>query len=420
MRLLHLPKSYDAVVGEPFELFYRGMLNCHEPSAFDVELSFADGRSRGAAYRRKYLFTPTDADIGEHPLSVCVRDNRGRVAARGHTVIRVHAKPKAPRSERVILCVGDSLTYPGIYPNELAKQLSYAGVDNLRFIGSCIREDEGEGRFEGYGGWTFTSYTTDFRSPRFMYIDGDFSDKDEATDQHSLWRDEGGTVWKLESVTPTRAKLIYTYSSGSGILPPSGRLTHALGGEHHGDMLYENGRQADANPFYSTEKNALDFRAYAAKMGVSHIDEVLVLLGGNSTEESERYYKARVRAFLDALLHDFPDCHVALAGCAVPDRDGMGHNYGVAWHEAEKCHFIRRLTAWHTQVACERAYRGRVQAIDLPAQFDTENNYPKAEMPVHAYTDETELVGTNALHPTREGQEQIAAIFFRYLAGRLL
>ncbi len=418
MRLLHLPKSYDAVVGEPFELFWCGMLNCHEPRVFDVELSFADGRSRGAAYRRKYVFTPTDADIGEHPLFVCVRDNRGRAVARGRTVIHVHERPKAPKDERVILCVGDSLTYPGIFPNALAKRFSEKGIDNLCFIGSCVREDEGEARFEGYGGFTFTSYTTDFRSPRFMYVDGDFSDKNEATDQHSLWRDEGGTVWKLESVTPTRAKLICAERGDT--LPPSGRLTHVLGGEHHGDMLYTNGRQADANPFYSVEKNALDFRAYAAKMGVSHIDEVLVLLGANSTEEKGRYYKARVRAFLDALLRDFPDCHVALAGCAVPDRDGMGHNYGVAWHEAEKCRFIRRLTAWHTELAAERTYRGRVRAVDLPAQFDTENNYPKAEMPVHACSDATEPVGTNALHPTREGQEQIASVFFRYLAGRLL
>lgn len=417
MRLLHLPLAYDAVAGEPFALFYRGMLNCHEPSFFDVELTFADGRSRGAAYRRKYVLTPTEADVGEHVLSLSVRDNYGRVAARGKTLLRVHARPTQPKDERVILCVGDSLTYPGVWPNLLKQRLAEDGVTNLRFIGSCLREEEGDARFEGYGGWTFTSYTTDFRSPRFMFADGDFSDKEEACDQHSSWQDEGGTVWKLESVTPTRAKLIY--QSGGGTLPPSGKLTHVLGGVHHADMIYHHACEADANPFFSIEAGHLDFRAYAAQQGVSHIDEVLVLLGANSTDESEHYYKARVRAFLSALFHDFPDCHVTLSGCGVPDRDGLGHNYGVAWHEAEKCGIIRRLTTRHTAVATERAYRGRVTAIDLAAQFDTDHNYPRSEMPVHAASERTEWVGTNALHPTREGYAQIAQIFYRTLCARL-
>lgn len=418
MKLLHLPRAYDAVVGDRFELFYRGMLNCHEPSFFDVEFSFADGRSRGAAYRRRYVFTPTEADVGEHALCVTVRDNYGRVAARGKTFLRVHARPVPPKEERVILCVGDSLTYPGTWPNLLKQHLAAEGVTNLRFIGSCLREEEGDARFEGYGGWTFTSYTTDFRSRNFMLIEGNFSDKEEATDQHSTWRDAGGTVWKLESVTPTHAKLIYT--AGGGALPPSGHLTHILGGVHHGDMLYKHAApMGDANPFYDAEKNALDFRAYAARQGVSHIDEVLVLLGANSTDESERYYKARVRAFLSALFRDFPDCHVTLAGCGVPDRDGLGHNYGVAWHEAEKCGFIRRLTTWHTAVANERAYRGRVTAVDLAAQFDTDNNYPSAELPVHAASEKTERVGTNALHPTREGYAQVSRIFYRALCAHL-
>lgn len=417
MRLLHLPVAYDAVVGEPFELFYRGMLNCHEPSVLCVELSFADGRSRGAALGRKYLYTPTEGEEGEYALTVTVRDNYGMTVARGRTLLRVHPKPKAQENERVILCVGDSLTYPGIWPNALATRLREAGADNLRFIGSCLKEEEGGARFEGYGGFSFLSYTTDFRSPRFMFAEGDFADKNEALDQHSFWRDGGGTVWKLESVTPTRAKLIH--ERGGGELPPAGVLTHVSGGKNHADMVYSGARQADANPFYSEKKGALDFRAYAQAQGVSHINEVLVLLGANSTEESERTYKARVRAFLDALLRDFPTCHVTLAGCGVPDRDGLGYNYGTSWHETEKCHFIRRLTLWHRQIAARRAWRGRVSAIDLPAQFDTEHNYPRTEMPVHSCSATRETVGTNALHPTREGHLQIAGVFYRHLASRI-
>ena len=40
-------------------------------------------------------------------------------------------------------------------------------------------------------------------------------------------------------------------------------------------------------------------------------------------------------------------------------------------------------------------------------------------MPVHAASERTEWVGTNALHPTREGYAQIAQIFYRTLCARL-
>lgn len=415
MALLHLPVAYDAVVGEEFALYYRGLLNCIEPSYFDVELSFSDGVSRGSSYRRKYVFTPAKGDVGEHRLTLTVRDVYGKVAEVGHTLLRVHACPHPQKGDRVILCVGDSLTYPGIWPNALATRLADAGVKGMRLVGSCLREEEGEARFEGYGGWTFASYTTDFRSPRFMFIYGDFSDKTEALDQHSFWEDALGTVWKLESVTASCAKLIH--ERGGRELPPAGRLVHVSGGTSHADLVYTRAEQADANPFYSDTRGGLDFRAYAAAQGASHIDEVLVLLGANSTEEREESYKAQVRAFLDPLLRDFPDCRVTLAGCGVPDRDGMGHNYGIAWHAAEKGEFIRRLCRWHTEVAAD--YEGLVQAIDLAGQFDTDYHYPSTEMRANPYVERTERVGTNALHPTRKGQEQIADIFYRHLCGHL-
>ena len=420
MALLHLPAAYDAVVGEEFALYYRGLLNCIEPSYFDLEFTFADGRSRGAAYRRKYIYTPAEGEEGEYPLTLTVRDVYGNVAEVGKTLLRVHAAPKSPKAERTLLCVGDSLTFWGMWPNVLAARLAAAGVDGIRTLGSCLRPEEGEARFEGYGGWSLRSSTTDFRSPCFMYIDGDFSDKDEATDQHSQWRDESGAVWKLESVTPTRAKLIFAYAGGKAALPPRGVLTHVLGGEHHGDMVYENGRTADANPFYDTERSTLDFRAYAARMGAERIDHVLALLGANSTDDDEATYKADVRAFLDPLLEQFPDCRVVLAGCAVPDRDGLAHNYGTAWHAAEKCTFIRRLCRWYTELAAEPAYAGRVRAIDLAGQFDTDYLFPSAERRVNPFSEVTERVGTNALHPTREGQGQIASIFYAAFTAELL
>ena len=77
MSILNLPHAYDLVVGETFELFYRGILNCVEPSVYDLEFDWLTGPQSGASYRRKFVFTPTEEDVGSRELRITLRDNVG-------------------------------------------------------------------------------------------------------------------------------------------------------------------------------------------------------------------------------------------------------------------------------------------------------------------------------------------------------
>ena len=413
--ILQLPKHFNLVVGDTFELFYRGILYCVDPSFYDIEFTFDDGGNYGNAYRKKFVYTPTESDVGTRALTVTLRDNVGAILEKQKVELRIFPKPVSPKEERVILCVGDSLTEPGVWVEEFKRRLTESGgtpagdgLKNLRFIGNIERNGA---RFEGYGGWAFSSYSASYASPRFYYIYGDFSDKSERGDQHSFYKDENDVVWKIESIKPTRIKLIrVTWCEPT---PPVGVLRHESGGTNHGDIVFTSCDYAEANPFFDSETRRNDFHAYVKRMGVDKIDEVIILLGGNSTHMKEYEYKHTVRTFLDSLFAEFPDCRVLISGMIIPDRDGLGHNYGTSWKWFEKVGFLFSLGKWYEDIANENAYLGKIDTMCLSAQFDTEHNFPKTEMPVNCRSSLIEPIGTNALHCTSEGYLQMADAFYR-------
>ena len=65
-KLLQLPPRYDLVVGDTFELFYKGIVFCKNSDFYDFELSFTSGKNLGKGFDRKYIWEPTAEDIGTH------------------------------------------------------------------------------------------------------------------------------------------------------------------------------------------------------------------------------------------------------------------------------------------------------------------------------------------------------------------
>ena len=143
MSILNLPHAYDLVVGDTFELFHRGILKCAEPSFYDLEFDWLTGEQSGASYRRKFVFTPTEEDVGQRKLRIILRDNTGAPIEEKTVNMRVWNKPQSPKSEYIVLCMGDSGVSPGIRPSELHRRLTGTGgtpngdaLKNIRFIGN--------------------------------------------------------------------------------------------------------------------------------------------------------------------------------------------------------------------------------------------------------------------------------------------
>ena len=416
-KIIKLPKSYDLIVGDTFEMFYKGISNCLDYGNYDYEFSFSDGVSRGKAWSRKWEWTPTSLDVGTKSLIIVVRDNNGKEIDRGSVNIVVHDIPSSPSTEKVVLCVGDSLTDSGVWCSELRRRLITTdgnpvgyGLSNIKFIGTKSNSDGC--KYEGYGGWTFNSYLSSMKSDDFMNIYGTFDKVDD--DQHSVYKDANGTKWKLETISATKIKVIRT--SGTTKLPENGTLTWVSGGTNHSDIVYTSSEQASGNPFWNDETNANDFASYASKMGVSRIDHCIILLGWNNTGTPETVYKASAKQFIDGLRSEFPNCKITLLGLQVPSRNGFANNYGISWKYYNKLQHVWNINQWYQDIADEYT---DVDFVNVSGQFDTEYGHMTMNTKANTRSSEQVVVQSNGVHPATSGYYQIADAVLRNLIARI-
>ena len=447
---LQLPEQYDLVVGDTFELFYKGISLCLDSDAYAYELSFSDGSSRGNNYTQKYIWTPTESDIGVHKLNILVRDNIGNIVDTGTVKLNVVGKPVSPDEELVFLFVGDSLTTSGLWPSEVVRRLTATdtkvasgvtgpkgnGLTNIKTIGTQKTDKQGIDVFyEGYGGWTFKSYTTSEAVAKrvyFVYINGNYASLNLT--QHSFYKDDNGQIWKLEHIDDNKLKLIAVTEVGGNVntsckglnvdskgnVPSTGKLTLFSGGANDAQTLtYTSVSPAEGNPFWNIDAGKNDFRAYAQKHGVDTIDEVFVNLGWNCTNLSAEDFVKTAKDLIDGILADFPDCHINLIGLQVPSRDGFGTNYGTSWNFYEKTKRIFEFQQALIELSNDEKYGDSISFISVAGQFDSANCYPTASKPINNRVPTKVPVQNNGVHPNDNGIYQIADAVYRHIVTRL-
>ena len=164
--ILKLPEKYDLVVGDTFELFYKGIMLCKDPYQYNILVSCDIGN----AYGRKYIVTPTADNVGTHKLTVTVTDDFGVELAKKSVTLNVVNKATAPTENINVLCVGDSLTAGGDWVDEVYRRLTKTsdktqhdadaptgdGLSNITFVGKKTTAN-GAG-YEGIGGWKYDLY----------------------------------------------------------------------------------------------------------------------------------------------------------------------------------------------------------------------------------------------------------------------
>lgn len=414
---VHLPECYKLVVGDTFELFYKGVVLCHDPGAYYTEIIC----EKGQGFQKRYIYTPLNGEEGEYTLTLNVYDNGHVLLASGTTVLKVAGKAATPDNEKVVLYVGDSLSINGQAPGEFKRRLTATdgvpcgdGLKNIRFIGNC----EANGvNFEGFGGWAFSSYNTENKSDGFVWITAAGHGKTDE-DQHAIYSDSNGVLWKIETIEDNRIKLIRT--SGSTAIPSVGLLTWAAGGVNVGTISYTASEQAAGNPFWNEESGAVDFAAYADKCGVDTISNIYVLLGWNSAYDSESVQKENIRAFIENVRASFPECKITLIGLQIPALDGLANNYGSKGNiystYFDLVTYVFNLERWYSEVAAE--YDG-VDVCNLAGQFDTENNMQTSIRAVNVRNSMEERYQSNGVHPAIGGYNQIADVCYRDFIHKL-
>ena len=412
---LKLPDHYDLVVGDTFELFYKGIINSAHPELYDVIVDCA----KGSAYAKRFVITPTLAE--NLTLTVTLHGVNHTIVDRKSVILRVNEKAKSPISKTNILCIGDSLTTGGTWVSELHRRITGTGgnpnadnLSNINFIGS--RQINGVG-YEGYGGWTFNGYNTENTNSNTRIITCTHSKN--SNDQHSVYRDTTGDTWKLETIEETTIRIIAVSGEGRNF-PDSGTLKWVSGGINHDDIVYTSQVKAPGNPFWDTAKNKVDFVGYASKNGVTDIHYVYVLLGWNSASDSEEKYKNDVRTFINNVLSAFPNCKIVLMGLQLPARDGLGANYGATGIYSryfDLMSHVWNLDKWYKDISLE--FPNKVTTINIAGQFDTENNMPESTRTVNVRNSKEETYQTNGVHPATTGYYQIADAAYRDLTNKL-
>ena len=424
---VYLPKKFDLVVGDTFQLFYRGIIDAPNPYIYDILAVCEKGRN----CPRYFEFTPECE--GEYKLKISVFGPGKELLGEAETMLIAKA-PVQPKKPVSILCVGDSLTAGGQWPHEAMRRLTATdgepkgdGLKDITFIGTCEKDGC---RYEGYGGWRWESYY--MKTPGAMWVVCHTHDK-TIEDQHSLWQDENGYIWQIETLADDYNKF-NRYQQHDGPIPsPGSSLTHYKNATHTSPIVIESCYQERYSPFFDLEKGEMDFTTYCSNNNFDGIDMFYILLGGNGrvedylagmnvTQQAEKCAES-AKLMARKVHENYPNAKVRILGMSLPSMDGgSGVSYGAHmpacdWYGFTR--FVYESNRVHEAWTLEEEFRDYVEFVCVSAQFDVEYALPKADKAVNTRNKTTELLGINGVHPAEEGYMQIADAVYRNMIHTL-
>ena len=245
--MVKLPPKYDLVQGDPFELFYKGVLLCKNPYHYYIK---AESQIKGHAFERG-IYCENHVP-GQYDLKLTVRNDAGDIVGQGITKLVVKEKMKNPKEPCYVLCMGASQTAGGTWPERFKGKLGE--LSKVVFVGK--KQTEAGVHFEGEGGWTFDNYTNPHALHQFWVRTGLNHGKD-TEDQESVYRDELGQLWRLETIDYWRLKF-RRCGGETEVLPPQGKLFWEEGGKNKNTIVYDQVSGEASSPFVYDGKVILD------------------------------------------------------------------------------------------------------------------------------------------------------------------
>lgn len=444
-----LPKSYDLVVGDQFQLFFRSVIKCYgDYQRYGINCKC----SKGTFYPDYFEYTPTVEDVGQKTLTIYLRNLSGKVILEQSTTLNIHKVPviNAPVVKN-ICAFGDSLTSGGTWVAEGVRRLvgtadsGFNGPQSLKVhnltldtFGTKKTTDNTQFvRYEGYGGWTWNTFLSNSETSTST-INALIVTTSTAHGlvidnvQKSVWVDNNGLKWELENL-PSANTIKFNRGPGnngqaSSITTPttmtcsSPQLSITVN-----STTWESG-----NPFWNINTNKVDFKNWAAAKGCPQIDIAACLLtwnaGGARSDSSGYTYQGSIEAHMNdakkllrQLHSDYPNAKVICLGIQIPSlTGGTGSNYGAGNYYGDM--WGTACYAWDYDKALEELclsdeFKSYCYYVDTKGQFDTIHNMPSKTEPVNCRNTITYSLGTNGVHPAMSGYYQIGDAFFRKLVA---
>lgn len=429
MKYIYLAKTYNLVVNDRFELFYRGVIRLFNPYQYYILIKC----KKGNPYPRYFTFTPKEQDIGSYPLTLELIDNDGNVIEKGETTLVVR-KPVKPNKKINVLCIGDSLTVNGAWVEEGYRRICFEeGVprgngfkDALNFIGTCQTTDEYAVKFEGYGGWTWKSYTTNDHIGLYSSVWVKTKHNKTEADQHSIWK-SNDHLWILETITKDALKFKRGVGNVSMVSNLGEKFEHVENAKNEEDIYIDSYTFEKTNPFWNSSINDIDLENYVKVHNFEKPDLIYILLTWNGQyipyNRDFTHHTEPAKKLIRHIHEVFPNALVRLMGiqiCSV--NGGIAANYGASGPYSDT--FGTISTAFYYNETLEKLteedeFKSYVAYIDTKAQFDTEYNMPGSMEKVNARSEIKEFIGNNGVHPTMAGYLQIGDVFYRNLVKDL-
>lgn len=422
---LDAPTDLWVVRGNQLRVYYRNLVKSSF-KGYNIKCV----SSVGNAYPEYYLL---DADtVGDYNVEFNIVGNDDSLIRSKTIAVHVIAPMSAPSSAKKVLVCGASVIAPGYIAGELRRRLTTNTGDgttqnptglnlaNISFVGRK-RGSVVDIAQEATGGWSWMDYATQGRAAyRFQVTGVNTLNINAQYSQGSL------TLTIVEiNVTDGVGNIRCTYS-GSGTPSASGTLTK-VSGSGDASITYTSYDSEAYNPFWNPNKTGgagLDFKAYADEYCGGSVDVFAMSCGyngifsGTIAATIENYVKPFIRQY----HADFPNGKFILISQWLPSpTGGMGANYGasVNWNWLTAALKLWELARAYEALSKDAEFSGYVLFCDLMATFDIEHSYPATAMAVNPRSTETEMIGTNGVHPTSVGQYELSDALY-YVFNRII
>jgi lysophospholipase L1-like esterase len=162
---LLLPPAIYAVPEVPMAIYYDNIILSRQSEDYRFSVN-CNCKFGNGFERRRWIARPTEADVGDYPLTVTVTDWSSNVIATATTTLHVTSTKAGENQNLRMLIVGDSITSQNFWPNQVARLLSQPSNPKWFTIGETHPQGSppfGEGTLpgvahEGIPGWAWSLF----------------------------------------------------------------------------------------------------------------------------------------------------------------------------------------------------------------------------------------------------------------------
>ena len=361
---LLLTEKIYAVPGMECNIYFNNIVTVINYKNYVFEVISPLGRTDAERWR----LIPEEKDAGEHKITIRVHDENG-VVAEGSTLLCVTPIPPGDCALSLLL-MGDSQTGAVGYPEHIFERMACCKNISFHMTGSRTGNDDAPpaaaAAREGYGGWGWNTFFTNFGV------------------------EESG--------------------ANDGLHPDRPKLRNS--------------------PFLFPEGNSFKFDLvqYFDKYAQGKVpDTLIVMLGINnvfcakSNDEIDRIWDREIYPYMKQLVEEFrklsPAIHIAF--CTLTpgafSQDAFGHCYRCSYNLWQ----WRKNHLYYHKKLFKAAKELNVPLIPVHTAVDGANGFPETVETVSQSSDKTVVRQSNAVHPDASGYRQIGDCIFSYLIYHL-